>query len=155
MSVILSIIAIILSMFAVALSIITKRKYYVYTYISRRRNYGICLILTVVSVVLFIYGIILSVLPANKQDYSLLSTVEETTANITDFSFIQTKEKDTATEKYAYSIGNGNYEIYSNSEDIYSIKMNSSKPTKVTVQKNKYWSNVTFAEKEMYCYIFE
>lgn len=103
-------------------------------------------------IIYFCFGFIFS---ENKQDYSLLSTVEETTENITDFSFNQTKEEYTVTEKYAYSIGNGNYELYSDSEDIYSIKMNSSKPNKVTVQKNKYRSNITFKEKEMYCYIFE
>lgn len=143
MSIILYIIVFILLIFSTALSII-----------KQNRNYKICWILTGIAIILFISAFVL-IFSENKQDYSFLSTVEETTENITDFSFIQTKEKDTTTEKYAYSIGNGNYELYSDSEDIYSIKMNSSKPNKVTVQKNKYRSNITFKEKEMYCYIFE
>lgn len=155
MSVILFIIAVILLMFAVAFSFITERKWrksYDFTLLSL--NYKIFWILTGIVIILSISALAL-IFSENKQDYSLLSTVEETTENITDFSFNQTKEEYTVTEKYAYSIGNGNYELYSDSKDIYSIKMNSSKPTKVTVQKNKYKSNITFAEKEMYCYIFE
>ena len=143
MSIILYIIVFILLIFSTALSIIKEN-----------RNYKICWILTVIAIILFISAFVL-IFSENKQDYSFLSTVEETTENITDFSFIQTKEKDTTTEKYAYSIGNDNYEIYSDSEDVYFIKTNSSNPTKVTVQKNKYRSNITFKEKEMYCYIFE
>ncbi|WP_419563581.1 hypothetical protein [Ruminococcus sp.] len=155
MSVILFIIAVILLMFAIAFSFITERKWrksYDFTLLSL--NYKIFWILTGIVIILSISALAL-IFSENKQDYSLLSTVEETTENITDFSFNQTKEEYTVTEKYAYSIGNGNYELYSDSKDIYSIKMNSSKPTKVTVQKNKYKSNITFAEKEMYCYIFE
>lgn len=143
MSIILYIIVFILLIFSTALSIIKEN-----------RNYKICWILTVIAIILFISAFVL-IFSENKQDYSFLSTVEETTENITDFSFIQTKEKDTTTEKYAYSIGNDNYELYSDSEDVYFIKTNSSNPTKVTVQKNKYRSNITFKEKEMYCYIFE
>lgn len=143
MSIILYIIVFILLIFSTALSIIKEN-----------RNYKICWILTGIAIILFISAFVL-IFSENKQDYSFLSTVEETTENITDFSFIQTKEKDTTTEKYAYSIGNGNYELYSNSEDVYFIKTNSSNPAKVTVQKNKYRSNITFKEKEMYCYIFE
>lgn len=155
MSVILFIIAVILFMFAVAFQSISERKWgesYDYTHLCR--NYKIFWILTGIAILLSISALAL-IFSENKQDYSLLSTVEETTENITDFSFNQTKEEYTVTEKYAYSIGNGNYELYSDSEDIYSIKMNSSKPNKVTVQKNKYRSNITFKEKEMYCYIFE
>lgn len=143
MSIILYIIVFILLIFSTALSIIKENL-----------NYKICWILTVIAIILFISAFVL-IFSENKQDYSFLSTVEETTENITDFSFIQTKEKDTTTEKYAYSIGNDNYELYSDSEDVYFIKTNSSNPTKVTVQKNKYRSNITFKEKEMYCYIFE
>ncbi|WP_440452938.1 hypothetical protein [Ruminococcus intestinalis] len=142
-------------MFAVAFQSISERKWgktYDYTHLCR--NYKIFWILTGIAILLSISALALF-FSENKQDYSLLSTVEETTENITDFSFNQTKEEYTVTEKYAYSIGNGNYELYSDSEDIYSIKMNSSKPNKVTVQKNKYRSNITFKEKEMYYYIFE
>ncbi|WP_295043289.1 hypothetical protein [Ruminococcus sp.] len=122
---------------------------------TRRKNNIIVMILEAVSLAMIIWGIIMQCVCTDKKYYSVSSTVEETVNDISKFSLNQVKEKDTTNEKYTYSIGNANYEIYADSEDIYSIKMNNSKATKVTVQKNKYRNLITLEEKEMYCYIFD
>lgn len=122
---------------------------------TRRKNNIIVMILEAVSLAMIIWGIIIQCVCTDKKYYSVSSTVEETVNDISKFSLNQVKEKDTTNEKYTYSIGNANYEIYADSEDIYSIKMNNSKATKVTVQKNKYRNLITLEEKEMYCYIFD
>lgn len=122
---------------------------------TRRKNNIIVMILGAVSLAMIIWGIIIQCVCTDKKYYSVSSTVEETVNDISKFSLNQVKEKDTTNEKYTYSIGNANYEIYADSEDIYSVKMNDSKATKVTVQKNKYRNLITLEEKEMYCYIFD
>lgn len=122
---------------------------------TRRKNNIIVMILGAVSLAMIIWGIIIQCVCTDKKYYSVSLTVEETVNDISKFSLNQVKEKDTTNEKYTYSIGNANYEIYADSEDIYSIKMNDSKATKVTVQKNKYRNLITLEEKEMYCYIFD